>query len=248
MNFTLVENQVDIWHMDIAGETDNLHQYRSLLSQDEARRADRFHFEKHRTRFIKARAGMRQVLAGYTAIAAEALTFSYGTNGKPKLSEESKKSGISFNLSHSDDIAILAVTRGLTVGIDVERINPEFATEEIASRFFSAAEVECLQALPVAERVDGFFSCWTRKEAYIKALGDGLSLPLDSFEVAFGPGTPAALLRVKTDPSEVTRWSMYDIAVAPGYRAALVVQGREHKLHYRQWQEIPLVSKLERPA
>ncbi len=233
-DFTLAENQVDIWQIDIGGEADSIQERRSLLSPDEAERADRFHFERHRRRFVKARAAMRQILAGYTGIRAKELTFSYGAKGKPHLSGEAENLGIKFNLSHSHDAAILAVTRGLTAGIDIEWINPEFATEEIAERFFAQEEVERLQALPVAERADGFFACWTRKEAYIKALGDGLSVPLDSFEVAFGPGVPAALLQVKTDPGEVARWSMYDLEVTQGYRAALVVQGREHVLRPRR--------------
>jgi len=234
MDFTLAENQVDIWQIDIGGEADSIQERRSLLSSDEVERADRFHFEKHRRRFVKARAAMRQILGAYAGIPAKELSFAYGAKGKPHLSGDAEKSAIQFNLSHSQDAAILAVTRGLTVGIDIEWINPEFATEEIATRFFAQGEVECLQTLPVAERADGFFACWTRKEAYIKALGDGLSVPLDSFEVGFGPGTPAALLQVKTDPGEVARWSMYDLEVAQGYRAALVVQGKGHGLRHRR--------------
>jgi 4'-phosphopantetheinyl transferase len=235
VDFTRAENHVDIWQIDIGGDADSIQERRLLLSTDELQRADRFHFDKHRRRFIKARAAMRQILGGYAGVTAKELTFSYGARGKPELSGAAESIGIKFNLSHSDDVAMLAVTRGLTVGIDIERINPEFATEEIAERFFAKGEIECLQALPIAERADSFFSCWTRKEAYIKALGDGLSVPLDSFEVAFGPGIGAALLQVKTDPREVSRWSMYDLETAQGFRAALVVEGRGHGLRPRAW-------------
>lgn len=238
MDFKLAENQVDIWQIDIAESRGDIQRCRSLLSPDETERADRFRFEKHRARFTRARAAMRKILGSYVAIAPKELTFAYGANGKPDLIGETERSGIKFNLSHSGVVAVLAVTQGLTVGVDVERINPEVASEEIAVSFFSQREVQCLQALPVEEKADGFFACWTRKEAYIKALGDGLSVPLDSFEVAFGPGIPAALLRVKTDPTQVMRWSMYDLEVAPGYRAAVVVQGRGHGLRRLQWEEI----------
>jgi 4'-phosphopantetheinyl transferase len=129
----------------------------------------------------------------------------------------------------------LALAKGLELGADVERINVEFATEDIARRFFSAMEVQTLCALPSGERGQAFFSCWTRKEAYIKALGGGLSVPLDSFAVAFAPGIPPALLQVQASPAEVERWSMYNIEPGEGYKAALVVEGQGHRLQHRRW-------------
>lgn len=240
-NVRLRGSQVDIWRIDLAGlEKAQLLDCRRLLSHDEIQRADRFHFEKHRRRFTVARAAMRQILGSYTGVTPREVVFRYGANGKPELSAELEKSLVKFNLSHSDETALLAVARGLTLGIDIELVNPEFATEEIASRFFSAREVECLQALPADQRVEAFFFCWTRKEAYIKALGEGLSVPLDSFEVAFGPGVTAALLAVRVDPAEVTRWSMYDIKAPEPYKAALVAQGRGHKLRHLQWNSVAL--------
>ena len=179
---------------------------------------------------------MREILGWYTDAAPQKLVFSYGTKGKPELSGQPEECGIRFNLSHSDEVALLAVARSLTLGIDIELVNPEVATEEIAERFFSASEVDILRALPPAERAEAFFSCWTRKEAYIKALGEGLSVPLDSFEVAFGPGMAAALLDVRVDPGELKRWSMYDIEVAQGYKAALVVEGKGHELCHLPWK------------
>lgn len=235
-NWTLTGNQVDIWKILLEGRSCRIQECRQLLSADEAERADRFYFENHRRRFIASRAALRQILAGYLDLAPQALTFCYGPKGKPELSREIETNGIKFNLSHSNEVACLAVAQGLAVGVDVERINSDFATEEIAERFFSVREVQCLQALPSSERVNAFFACWTRKEAYIKALGEGLSVPLDSFEVAFAPGTPAALLQAKVNPNEVTRWSMYDINVAQDYKAALVVEGKGHRLRYLQWE------------
>ncbi len=232
----LGENQVDVWRIHLCREEREVQRYRSVLSSDEVERADRFHFEEHRQRFTTARAAMRQILSGYTGLPAGHFAFSYGANGKPELSGGRESSGIRFNLSHSADVGLLAVTRGLTVGVDVELINFEFAIDEIAERFFSTNEVRRLRALAPAQKTDAFFACWTRKEAYIKALGEGLSVPLDSFEVAFGPEVPPALLQVKVAPSEVARWTMYDIDAAQGYRAALVVEGKGHELRHLRWE------------
>jgi 4'-phosphopantetheinyl transferase len=234
--WALAENQVDIWQIPISGQG-GVERHRQLLSHDEVQRADAFHFEKHRRRYIAGRAAMRQILGIYTGIASKELVFSYGEKGKPELAGELKRPEIKFNLSNSQDIAVLAVAQNLTVGIDIEWINPEFATDEVARRFFAAGEVRRLQSLPVAERSDAFFACWTRKEAYIKALGEGLSVPLDSFEVAFGPGVPAALLQVRVNPGEVERWSLYDIAVTQGFRSAIIVEGKGHRLRHMQWEE-----------
>jgi len=128
------------------------------------------------------------------------------------------------------------VARGLCVGVDLELINQGLAIDEIPSRFFSSAEVDTLRAIASECWQEAFFSCWTRKEAYIKALGKGLSLPLDSFDVAFGPGVPAALLRAGVAAEELSRWSIYDLTVSPMYAAALVVEGTKHQLQQRQWE------------
>jgi 4'-phosphopantetheinyl transferase len=232
---TLPENKVDIWRIDLVG-LGEIQRYRCLLSQDEIERADRFYFEKHRQQFSFTRAVMRQVLSSYINADPRDLVFSYGAKGKPALSNGTEKQTLQFSLSHSEDIALLAVAKGLTLGIDIEFINPEFATEEVAESFFSRGEVDCLMAMPPQERAHAFFSCWTRKESYIKAIGDGLAVPLDSFEVAFDPRLPAALLRVNADPDECSRWSMYDIEVAQEYKAALLVEGRGHELRRLEWQ------------
>jgi 4'-phosphopantetheinyl transferase len=233
--FTLDENEIHIWQIDLAGQESEIHFCRRLLATDEVQRAERFYFEEHRRRFIVARGTVRQILGRYTRLAPEHIAFEYGAKGKPELSGRATEASITFNLSHSFESALVAVARGATVGIDIELINPEYATEQIAERFFSRGEADTLRTLPAVARVEGFFSCWTRKEAYIKALGEGLSVPLDSFEVAFGPGVPAALRHVTGDPEEISRWSMYDIEVGEHYKAALVAAGKGHRFCHRQW-------------
>jgi 4'-phosphopantetheinyl transferase len=230
----LTAKEVHIWHIALAADENAIRACRKLLPADEVERADRFYFERDRRRFTIAHGAMRQVLGRYVNNPPEELKFLYGTKGKPELS--SPGDTIKFNLSHSDELALLAVAQGLTLGVDVEFVKLDFGGQEIAERFFSEHEVNTLLALPMEERAQAFFSCWTRKEAYIKAVGEGLSLPLDSFDVAFGPGVSPALLRVAACADEVSRWSMYDIPVPQEYKAALVVEGREHQLREWKWK------------
>lgn len=204
---------------------------RGLLSADERERADRLRFERDRRRYVVGRALLRTLLARYTAAPAEELAFGYGELGKPWLD-----AGPSFNLSHSGDVALYAFAAAGELGVDVELDDADFATDRIAERFFSPAEVSALRSLPPAAQPRAFLRCWTRKEAFVKARGDGLSLALDSFDVTLAPDEPAALLRTAWSRREPREWQIEDLSdPGGGYVAALAIRAYETCLVRRYW-------------
>jgi len=170
------------------------------------------------------------ILAGYLATDPQGLSFAYSQKEKPSLGREHANRGISFNLSHSGGIALFAFARNRDVGVDVEKVRSDFDVDAIANRFFSAHEREQLSSLPEEEKFESFFRCWTRKEAYIKATGDGLSLPLHQFDVSVVPENGDALLSTRPDQGEAALWSLREIPAGPGYVAALCVRGRGWRL------------------
>lgn len=221
-------DEVHVWRVGLNESL--IGEMRPVLSPDECARADRFHFERDRRRFIVARGSLRTILGAYLKKDPAQLSFSYSPYGKPALVADSETTKLSFNLSHAHELALIAVTRERSIGIDVEFIRPEVASQEIAERFFSSHEVAALQALPAEVQSEAFFNCWTRKEAYIKAIGEGMSLPLDQFHVSLVPGSAAELLGNVRDANEVSRWSLRELAPAPGYVAAIAVEGKDWQL------------------
>ena len=224
-NIMCAEPFVHVWCASLERTPNHLQSLWALLSPDERRRAESFYFRKDRDRFVLARALLRIVLGRYLKLNAAEVRFSYSAYGKPALAQGCGTGEIRFNLSHSNALALYAVTRGREIGVDIEYIRPELAGEEIAERFFSAAEAEALRRLPAHQRTEAFFNCWTRKEAYIKAIGEGLSVPLNEFDVTLVPGEAARLLKTSGNLQEASRWSLLELAPAPGYVAALALEG-----------------------
>src|SRR5262249_14010343 len=188
-----------------------------LLSPDERERAARFHFRRDAMRWIVARAILRQILGGCLGVDRGAVVLSYGPQGKPAVVAPTGSVDLQFSLAHSSHVAVYAVSAGCPVGIDVEGMRPLSDMDRIAARTFSPRECAALRKLPPGLRAVGFFNCWTRKEAYIKAVGLGLSYPLDRFSVSLAPGEPARLEVVETDPDHVEKWTMGQLAPGPGF-------------------------------
>ena len=225
---------VHVWRIALAVPDAEQAERAAMLAPDERARAARFHFERDRRRWTAARGAVRAVLAGYAGAPAASLIFRVGPHGKPALDGPAARAALDFNVSHSGDLALCAVTRARAVGVDVEAVRPEFATDEVARRFFAPGEVVALEALAPDERVEAFFACWTRKEAYIKARGSGIALGLDRFEVALAPGRPAALLATRDEPAAAARWRLVALAPGEGYVGALATDGPAH-LACWQW-------------
>jgi 4'-phosphopantetheinyl transferase len=220
---SLPPSAVHLWIVPLEAPETAWKSWQEVLSADEQARAARFHFERDRRRFVVTRASLRRLLASYTRSDPALLAFSYSSYNKPSLSES--PTDIRFNVSHSGELALLAITHGREVGVDIEKIRPEVEAETLAERFFSPAERKALRGTPAKGKSAAFFRGWTCKEAFVKAQGMGLSLPLDCFDVELEPEKPAALLATRPDAAEAKLWSLHLVEVPDGYAAALAVQG-----------------------
>jgi len=229
----LQSNQVDIWRIPLDLYPASAEWADSTLSADESERAARFHFEKDRHRYILAHACLRDILSRYLHCEPKQIVFSTNNYGKPVLLSEQE---MDFNLSHSGEYVLIAVTRGHKIGVDVEHFRMNLEHEKIARRFFSQAENQEFSAIPHEQKVIAFFNCWTRKEAYIKAHGFGLSLPLDNFDVSFAPNDPPVLRATRPDPTEARKWTLLSLDVHPEHAGALAVEGRDLEFRYWDWK------------
>lgn len=202
------------------------HELSRHLVEAERLRAGRFVFERDRRRFVVARARLRQLLAARLDASPDAIELVYGPHGKPGLSRRFAGSGLRFNVSHCADVAVYAFSRGREIGVDVEFVRELPDADDVAARCFSRRENEVYRALAPGDKALGFFNCWTRKEAFIKALGEGLSHPLDRFDVSLAPGEPAGILRVGDGPGHESGWRMESFSPAAGCVAAVVLKER----------------------
>jgi 4'-phosphopantetheinyl transferase len=215
-------SEAHIWQADLES-LDLPENWAEILSPDECERAHRFRFARDQHHFIICRALLRSLLGKYLQLQPPELVFHYSSHHKPSLATPS--SDIRFNLSHSGERAVFAFIRGRELGVDVEQIRHDFETQSVAQRFFSLAEREALARIPPEISHEAFLHCWTRKEAFVKAKGDGLFLPLDQFDVSLVPGQPAQLLETRPDLAERHRWSLCALEVGAQYAGALVVEG-----------------------
>jgi 4'-phosphopantetheinyl transferase len=227
----LEDSEIHVWRAFLECEETVLHQFEATLSAEEKNRADRFVFRGDRNHFVVTRGVLRELLGRYLSCSPADLEFDYGPKGKPALRRNSFEPPLQFNVSHSHDLALLAFAVGRRLGIDVEFIRPMAAAVEIAERYFAGEEAAELRTMSPSLQTEGFFLCWTRKEAYIKAKGDGLHTPLESFRVSLTPGEPERL-----ESEDSCRWSIRSLDPAPHYVGALVAEGRDWRLHQWDWQ------------
>ncbi|MBN7755754.1 4'-phosphopantetheinyl transferase superfamily protein [Nitratireductor aquimarinus] len=223
---------IDVWQWSLDVPLDALPQLVSALDEAEFARAGRFVHERHRLRFIAGRGRLRAILGAYLGVPARRLSFSYNAFGKPRLAGRGEPP-LHFNLSHSGGMAVLAVSDRYRLGIDIERVLP--FRENLAAHFFSPAENEALAAVPSQDYLGAFFRCWTRKEAFVKAHGAGLSLPLESFDVTIDPEGQPRLLRLDGVADAPAQWRLANLALPRGYVGAVAAMtaGNAVALNYR---------------
>jgi 4'-phosphopantetheinyl transferase len=230
----LTAADVHVWRANLNQTPCVVNSLLKTLTADERKRGQGYHFQADRDHFIACRGILRSILAKYLGVRAERLRFRYGAFGKPAL-RDYHNSQLRFSISHSYGLALFAFTRGIEVGIDLELIRRDLDIENIARHSFSPQELEKLHKLRNDLQTEAFYDCWTRKEAYAKALGKGFSLPLDQFEVSFAPGEPAALMGVKNKKAALSTWAFQVISPGTGYAGAIVTQGTARKVSFWQW-------------
>lgn len=251
----IANDQVHVWSAMLNQPPAYLQRFLNTLSSDERDRANRFHFDRDRQHFIAARGILRTILSYYLPHKPEQLCFRYTKYGKPYLEIADISCDLRFNLSHSHGMAVFAFTKGQEIGVDIEWIRKGISREQIAERYFSHHEVSALHRLSEDQQDEAFFNCWTRKEAFIKAKGEGLSMPLDEFTVSLAPGEPASLLSLKNYPQELSRWTLRELSPPAGFAAAVAVEVLAPKLELWKWPDslstparLPRLSPLGRSS
>jgi len=233
----LHRGEVHVWQASLEMLSSKFHELRGILAADEIERADRFRFDKDRLHFIAARGLLRTLLGSYLGMEPELVRLEYGPYGKPVLSAENFTS-LCFNISHSQGVALFAFTLGRDIGVDIEFMRPGISAEDIAGRFFSPGEKRALDSLPPAMKLKAFYNCWSRKEAFLKANGKGLSYGLDRVEVSVNPKEPAGFLRINGSEADAASWSLRDLPAPHGYSAALAVKGPDFELKLYQFKKL----------
>ena len=227
---TLLSNSVDIWSIDTAKFPNDLTSYFQLLSQEEQLRSQRFKFEKDQRLNILARSGLRVLAAQYLNCTPVSIQMGYEEYDKPYFLDYPE---LKFNVSHSGEMIVLAFIQQFELGVDVEYIKTDFEVMDIADNFFALDEIEKLKEVEKELQFEAFYRCWTRKEAFIKAKGSGLSFPLADFSVSIGE--KAKLLATRWDADEKNEWSLSSFMPKNGYVGALAVHGPVKTIKYHEW-------------
>jgi len=231
----LVGDEIHVWCAGLDELVPDLPAFARLLSESERKRAGRFQLDRDRDRFIVRHGVLRLILGRYLKIDPARLVFAYESRGKPMVCLPDGKLPIQFNLSHSDGLALIAGTRQAALGIDVERVRFVPEADQIAAKFFSPQESAVLNAIPEEQKMEAFFHCWTRKEAYLKATGEGIADALPLIEVSLTPGQPARLSKINDDTLAASRWRLSQLAPAPGFVGALAIKADSLRLACWRW-------------
>ncbi len=227
---------VHVWRAPFFQLFPLLEEFDEFISEDERARARRYRSEESRNQYIASRGLLRHLIGCYLDEDPADLQFFYNPYGKPALIHSYDGERLTFNLSHSYGMVIYAFSRAREIGIDIEQVRPEAASENVARRFFSSREIRMLRELPDHAKPIGFFNCWTRKEAYIKGKGEGLKIPLNQFDVSLIPGEPARLIESRVAPQDTHKWQLRGLNVGTRYAAALAVEGNDWELNCWRWQ------------
>jgi 4'-phosphopantetheinyl transferase len=234
-DFRVANTKVHVWHASLQQPEEVIQKLEAVLSEEERQRAERFRFEKDRQSYSVSRGILRTLLYRYTGIQPEEIQFKYNPAGKPFLAGLESGQNLSFNLSHAGLLVLFAFSWDRQVGIDVECIRPMEEMEQVAEKFFSPWEYKKFCKTSEKERLRAFYNCWTRKEAFIKAVGEGLSFPLREVEVSLEMGVPAQFITILGSRQEAECWTLHNLKTWDGYAAALVVEGSDHSISHKQW-------------
>lgn len=236
-NVDLLTEDVHVWSALLDVQEDVLHVLQQTLDANEQKRAERFYFELDRARFIASHGLLRTILGSYIHIEPGKLRFSYNSQGKPFLAESFQGKTLEFNMSHSHEFALFAVTFNRRVGVDLEHIYSFAETDSLANRILSKREKTAWLKYSMNERLNTLFRYWTCKEAYVKATSAGLSLPLEKIHISLMLESEARLLSINRSTREASHWSLHELNPVPGFAAALVVEGFDNRLHHWQWPQ-----------
>jgi 4'-phosphopantetheinyl transferase len=230
----LTDRHVDVWRTALDLPQPRIDEYSALLSRDEAARARRFKVPNKRREYIISRGLLRRILGHALRSDPAMLEFRYGEHDKPYLVRPPGNVNVNFNISHSHEQTLIAVTLDHALGIDIEHVRPDVQFRQLARRFFSAQEARALEACSEAALPRAFYACWTRKEAFVKALGDGISFGLQEFSVSVDPLDETVTLTTHWDPDEAGKWTLINIPAGEDYIAALAIEGKDFKI--RLWE------------